>query len=180
MKCGGMPIHSRGRSNADATSSILSPSFWNDRPTVRRAAANTTRCLIGCSLGDLSALWLLQGYWPELGLPLIVACSCAAGITTSLVLETVVLRWTECMMWGRAWRTAAGMSFISMLTMELAETTVELALTGGAPCHICTVTGPTLRYICIGTGLAPWLHLHRVRLVLVRPCLTGVLVLVLA
>jgi hypothetical protein len=54
------------------------------------------------------------------------------------------------MMWGRAWRTAAGMSFISMLTMELAETTVELALTGGAPCHICTATGPT-----------PSPHLHR-------------------
>ena len=171
-----MPLHSSG-GNADATSSILSPSFWNDRPTARRAAANTTRCLIGCSLGDLSALWLLQGYWPELGLPLIVACSCAAGITTSLVLETVVLRWTEGMMWGRAWRTAAGMSFISMVTMELAETTVELALTGGAPCTSVPGLGPPFAtsaprldsphgYIYTGTALhssfpcvVPVLHL---------------------
>ena len=48
------------------------------------------------------------------------------GISTSMVLETVVLRVTEDLSWLLAWRTAAGMSLISMVSMELAENAVEL------------------------------------------------------
>jgi hypothetical protein len=49
-----------------------------------------------------------------------------------MALETVVLRSTEQLSWRVAFRTAAGMSLISMVSMELAENAVELALTGGA------------------------------------------------
>ena len=96
------------------------------------------RCLIGCSAGDLSALYLLQAYAPAVSLPVAVAASCTAGISTSMALETVVLRATEDLTWSTAARTAAGMSLISMVSMELAENFVELYLTtdgfSGAAC----------------------------------------------
>jgi len=104
--------------------------FWTCPSIWRRAAANTTRCLVGCSLGDLTALSMLQDY-TELGVAFTVPLSCAAGIATSMALETVVLRRTEQLTWPMAFRTAAGMSLISMVSMELAENAVELALTGG-------------------------------------------------
>ena len=105
--------------------------FWNAPSVWRRAAANTTRCLVGCSLGDLSMLYMLQLQAPDLPLPVTVAASCAAGIGTSLLLETCVLRVTERFDWSTALRTAAGMSMVSMVSMELAENAVELWLTGG-------------------------------------------------
>ena len=56
----------------------------------------------------------------------------ASGISTSLLLETVLLRLgRDRLPWGAAAKTAAGMSLISMLTMEAAENAVDLHLTGG-------------------------------------------------
>jgi len=50
-----------------------------------------------------------------------------------MVLETVLLRLgRDRLGWGTAVRTAAGMSFISMLAMEAAENAVDYHLTGGA------------------------------------------------
>lgn len=101
--------------------------FWSSSDCWGRASLNTTRCLVGCSLGDLSCMYLLQHYAPELGVPLAVAVSCCAGISTSLALETVALRITEGFAWRRAASTAASMSLVSMLAMELAENSVELS-----------------------------------------------------
>ena len=56
----------------------------------------------------------------------------ASGISTSLLLETTLLRFgRDRLPWAIAVRTAAGMSTISMITMELAENTVDYYLTGG-------------------------------------------------
>jgi hypothetical protein len=56
----------------------------------------------------------------------------ASGISTSLLLETALLRLgRDQLPWGAAAKTAAGMSMISMLTMEAAENAVDLHLTGG-------------------------------------------------
>jgi hypothetical protein len=41
-------------------------SFWKCHHTWRRATINTTRCLIGCSLGDLSTMCYLMTYHPEM------------------------------------------------------------------------------------------------------------------
>jgi hypothetical protein len=133
-----------GSSDGTGTSSSACPSaaaapalvhtslaFWTERDVWRRAGLNTTRCLIGCSMGDLSMLFLLQAYAPGVGVVAATAASCAAGITTSMALETVVLRATEDLSWTTAWRTAAGMSLISMSSMELAENATELYLCGG-------------------------------------------------
>lgn len=49
--------------------------FWKCRHTWRRAGVNTLRCLAGCTLGDFSALWMLQTYYPELGMATIMGAS---------------------------------------------------------------------------------------------------------
>jgi len=57
----------------------------------------------------------------------------ASGITTSLLLETTLLRYgRDKLAWKAAAQTAAGMSMISMLTMEMAENMVDYHLMGGA------------------------------------------------
>lgn len=40
--------------------------FWKCRHTWKRATVNTTRCLIGCSLGDLSTMYYLMTYHPSM------------------------------------------------------------------------------------------------------------------
>lgn len=35
--------------------------FWQCKKTWKRASVNTFRCLIGCSIGDFGALWILHG-----------------------------------------------------------------------------------------------------------------------
>lgn len=49
-----------------------------------------------------------------------------------MLLETALLRFgRDSLPWAAAAKTAAGMSTISMVTMELAENTVDYHLTGG-------------------------------------------------
>lgn len=59
-------------------------------------------------------------------------CSVASGITTSIILETTLLRLgADRLSWPTAARTAMGMSMVSMLAMEVAENVVDYHLTGG-------------------------------------------------
>lgn len=67
---------------AENATSATSPSrsiwrlaFWKCRHTWRRAGVNTLRCLVGCTVGDFSALWMLQTYYPELGMTTIMGAS---------------------------------------------------------------------------------------------------------
>ncbi|KAL3431720.1 hypothetical protein BDV09DRAFT_144108 [Aspergillus tetrazonus] len=114
------------------TSSLLTRRFWTCRSTWRRAGINTLRCLVGCTVGDFAALWTLQTYCPELGMGTIMAASMASGITTSIILETVLLRHgPDRLPWSAAVRTAMGMSLVSMAAMEAAENLVDYHLTGG-------------------------------------------------
>jgi hypothetical protein len=55
--------------------STLQLPFWTCKSTWRRAGVNTLRCLVGCTAGDFSALWILQTYYPELGIGAIMAMS---------------------------------------------------------------------------------------------------------
>ena len=52
------------------------------------------------------------------------------GVLTSIALETVVL--SKQMSFGAAFKTACGMSLLSMLAMEAAMNAVDVAVTGGA------------------------------------------------
>lgn len=106
--------------------------FWTDRPTVNRASINTLRCLVGCTIGDFGALFYLQSAFPHLPPHITMPISMAAGILSSITLETFLLyRGKDRMSLGKAFQTACGMSLISMIAMEAAENGVDYHLTGG-------------------------------------------------
>lgn len=111
-------------------------------------------CLIGCAIGDLGAIYLFQSYFSPDLIPSdlwttvwIVAMS--SGIITSVILETIIL-WNQ-LGPKEAFRTAIGMSMISMLLMEIAMNVVDYGMMG-AP----AITLGVLPYT-LGAGfLAAW------------------------
>ncbi|MEM8652223.1 MAG: DUF4396 domain-containing protein [Pseudomonadota bacterium] len=103
---------------------------WTCRPTWGRASYNTMWCLIGCSIGDMGTILFFQltGIpWPTLA---IMALAIMNGILTSIALETFIL--SRQMALNLAFKTAIGMSLISMVSMEIAMNSVDVFLTGGA------------------------------------------------
>ena len=109
---------------------------WGDGAIWRQAANNTKWCLIGCSIGEFGTL----GYYQYAGWPLEVAVGTTLfwflvvlplinGLATSVTLETVLLMRGQ-MDFSNALSTAFGMSFISMLGMEIAMEATDWLLTG--------------------------------------------------
>ena len=98
--------------------------------TWKRASKNTLWCLLGCSIGDFGTIFFfhVSGIgWPVWA---IMSLAIVNGILTSIALETVIL--SRQMTLALAFRTAVGMSLISMISMEIAMNTVDVLLTGGA------------------------------------------------
>ena len=98
--------------------------------TWKRASKNTLWCLLGCSIGDFGTIFFFQVSgigWPFWA---IMSLAIVNGILTSIALETVIL--SRQMALALAFRTAVGMSLISMISMEIAMNTVDVLLTGGA------------------------------------------------
>ena len=107
---------------------------WRCKHTWRTASTNTLWCLIGCSIGDLGTILFFQinGIaWPVLA---IMSLAIINGLLTSIALETVIL--SRQMALSLAFRTAIGMSLISMLAMEVAMNVVDVAVTGGATLNV--------------------------------------------
>lgn len=103
---------------------------WQCRHTWKRASYNTMWCLIGCSIGDFGtiAYFQIMGIdWPVLA---IMTLAIINGLITSIILETIIL-WRQ-MPFVLAFRTAIGMSLISMISMEAAMNITDVILTGGA------------------------------------------------
>ena len=105
--------------------------FWRSRGTWRRAAVNTAQCLLGCAIGDVAAMTLVPLWWPAVPFVTLMAIAIAAGLATSIVLETVLLRWRERLSFSRALRTALGMSLLSMVGMEVAMNVTDWLVMGG-------------------------------------------------
>lgn len=105
--------------------------FWNDFKLWNRASFNTLNCLIGCSIGDFGMVFFLQAYYPSTPMVWQMVLAIIAGLCTSILLETVILKSRESFGWGLAFKTAFGMSFISMVGMELAMTSTDFMITGG-------------------------------------------------
>jgi len=105
--------------------------FWGDKAVWRRASKNTLNCLVGCSIGDFGALVIIQTWFPSTSIALTMIIAMASGLTTSVLLETFLLRRSEGFPWAQALRVAVGMSFISMVGMEFAENATDFLLTGG-------------------------------------------------
>ncbi|MCY4590042.1 MAG: DUF4396 domain-containing protein [Alphaproteobacteria bacterium] len=103
---------------------------WHCRHTWHRASKNTAWCLLGCAIGDFGTIAFFQFTgipWPTVA---IMALAIVNGLLTSIALETVIL--ARQMDIRAAFRTAIGMSFISMVAMETVMNAVDWALTGGA------------------------------------------------
>jgi hypothetical protein len=103
---------------------------WHCLPTWRRASYNTMWCLIGCSIGDFGTIAFFQ--FTGIGWPVLMIMSLAIlnGLLTSILLETIIL--SRQMVLNLAFKTAIGMSLISMISMEAAMNITDVLLTGGA------------------------------------------------
>lgn len=121
---------------------------------VFRSAKNTAWCLLGCALGDLGTIASFQYYYLPSQIPkdmwvLVWGLAMTAGVCTSVLLETMIL-WKQV---GpkEAFRTALGMSMVSMLLMETAMNLTDYGMMG-AP----AITPAVLPYT-LGAGfLAAW------------------------
>ena len=103
---------------------------WKCKHTWRRSAKNTGWCLLGCSIGDFGTILYFQltGIpWSTLS---IMTLAIINGILTSIILETFIL--FRQMNFKKAFRTAIGMSLISMISMEIAMNSVDWILLGQA------------------------------------------------
>ena len=103
---------------------------WSCRYTWRRASYNTMWCLIGCSIGDLGTIAFFQFTgipWPVVAIMVLAIMN---GLITSIILETIILM--RQMALKLAFKTAIGMSLISMISMEVAMNVTDVMLTGGA------------------------------------------------
>ena len=103
---------------------------WSCKQTWKTASYNTSWCLFGCAIGDLGtiAYFQLMGIaWPVWA---IMGLAIFNGLMTSIILETIIL--SRQMTIKLAFKTAIGMSLISMLSMELAMNVTDVMLTGGA------------------------------------------------
>ena len=104
---------------------------WSCKHTWKRSAKNTAWCLLGCAIGDLGTILFFQLTkipFPVLG---IMTLAIINGLITSIILETIILL-RQNFDFSKAFKTALGMSFISMVSMEIAMNLTDVILTGGA------------------------------------------------
>ena len=105
--------------------------FWSDNAIWKRAALNTTNCLIGCSIGDFGTIIFFQSFYPETNVLISMSIAMLNGLITSVVFEAVLLKIREGFGLLSAIKIAFGMSFLSMIAMELAENATDYFITKG-------------------------------------------------
>jgi len=123
---------------------------WKCRHTWLRSAKNTAWCVLGCSIGDFGTILFFQVSkiaFPVMGIMILAIIN---GLITSIILETVVLIRQKFEL-NKALKTAFGMSFISMISMEVAMNFTDYILTGGA-----ILTWWAIPIMLIVGFLTPW------------------------
>ena len=104
---------------------------WSCNHTWKRSAKNTAWCLLGCAIGDFGTILFFQLIkipFPTLHIMILAIIN---GLITSIILETIILIKQNIPL-SKSLKTAMGMSFISMISMEIAMNIVDWGLTGGA------------------------------------------------
>ena len=104
---------------------------WSCKHTWSRSAKNTFWCLLGCSIGDFGTILFFQLTKIPFPVLLIMVLAIINGIITSIILETIILL-RQKFSFKQAFKTAVGMSLISMVSMEIAMNATDYFLTGGA------------------------------------------------
>ena len=103
---------------------------WSCISTWKQSAKNTGWCLLGCAIGDFGTIFFFQITkipFPVLGIMILAIIN---GLITSIILETAIL--SRQMVIFLAFKTAIGMSFISMISMEASMNAVDWFLLGEA------------------------------------------------
>ena len=104
---------------------------WSCSHTWKQSAKNTAWCLLGCSIGDFGTILFFQ--LTEIPFPVLAIMILAIinGLITSIILETIILI-RQNLEFNTALKTALGMSFISMISMETTMNLTDYFLTGVA------------------------------------------------
>ena len=104
---------------------------WSCKHTWSKRAKNTFWCLLGCSIGDFGTILFFQLTKIPFPVLAIMVLAIINGIITSIILETIILLRQNFSL-KLAFKTAVGMSLISMVSMEIAMNATDYFLTGGA------------------------------------------------
>ena len=104
---------------------------WKCRHTWLRSGKNTAWCVLGCSIGDFGTILFFQLTKIPFPVLAIMVLAIINGIITSIILETIILL-RQNFSFRQAFKTAVGMSLISMVSMEIAMNATDYFLTGGA------------------------------------------------
>ena len=123
---------------------------WTCKHTWKTSAKNTMWCVIGCSIGDFGTILFFQLSkisFPILGIMILAIIN---GLITSIILETFILM-KQNIEFKNALKTAMGMSFISMISMEITMNITDYLLTGGA-----LLTWWVIPIMLIVGFLTPW------------------------
>ena len=131
------------------STTVSSIFHWKCRHTWQRSAKNTLWCLLGCSIGDFGTILFFQLSaisWPTL---IIMVLAIINGLITSIALETIIL--FRQMNIKQAFQTAIGMSFISMISMEVSMNAVDWIIVGGAE-----IVWWIIPFMLIVGFLTPW------------------------
>ena len=104
---------------------------WSCEHTWKQSAKNTAWCLLGCSIGDFGTILFFQ--LTEISFPVLAIMILAIlnGLITSIMLETIILI-KQNFKFEDAIKTALGMSFISMISMEIMMNVTDYLLLGEA------------------------------------------------
>ncbi|MDB3858158.1 DUF4396 domain-containing protein [Pelagibacteraceae bacterium] len=123
---------------------------WSCKKTWLRSAKNTSWCLLGCSIGDFGTILFFQLTQIPFSVLAIMTLAIINGIITSIILETIILI-KQNFTFKNAFKTAIGMSLISMISMEVAMNLTDYLLTGGA-----MLTWWVIPIMLIAGFLTPW------------------------
>ena len=102
-------------------------STW--KHTWGKPSYNTMWCLIGCSIGDFGTIFYFQNIDHSLSIYTVMLLAIINGLITSIILETLILMRT--FIFSEAVSIAFKMSFISMISMEIAMNATDLIFAGG-------------------------------------------------
>ena len=123
---------------------------WSCKHTWSRSAKNTSWCLLGCSIGHFGTILFFQ--LTQIPFPVLAIMTLAIinGIITSIILETIILI-KQNFTFKNAFKTAVGMSLISMISMEASMNLTDYLLTGGA-----MLTWWVIPIMLIAGFVTPW------------------------
>ena len=123
---------------------------WSCKNTWYISAKNTAWCLLGCSIGDFGTILFFQLTKIPFAVLGIMILAIINGLITSIILETIILI-RQKFKFSEALKTALGMSFISMISMEIAMNLVDYILIGDA-----RLTWWVIPFMLLAGFLTPW------------------------